>query len=69
MPTQKSPQVEDFLTQFAGISRQEAAAKSCCTFCRQLALEFKDVLSVREYQISGLCQSCQDYVFCPEENL
>lgn len=27
------------------------------------AEEFKDDLSYKEYQISGMCQSCQDMVF------
>jgi hypothetical protein len=25
--------------------------------------EFRDALSIKEYRISGLCQSCQDSVF------
>jgi len=25
--------------------------------------EFRDELSVKEYQISGMCQKCQDYMF------
>lgn len=31
--------------------------------------DFKDDLSRREYAISGLCQSCQDWVFNPTEDL
>lgn len=27
------------------------------------ALDFTDWLSAKEYQVSGLCQSCQDFVF------
>ena len=27
------------------------------------AIEFKDALSFKEYQISGMCQVCQDEVF------
>lgn len=29
--------------------------------------EFKDVLSAKEYYISGLCQTCQDSVFNTED--
>ena len=28
---------------------------------------FRDDLSRREYRISGMCQKCQDSVFCEEE--
>ena len=39
-----------------------------CPFCKlQITLnDFRDILSVKEYNISGLCQNCQDDVF--EEN-
>ncbi len=30
--------------------------------------EFKDALSVKEYQISGLCQKCQDATFGNERS-
>ena len=31
-------------------------------------LDFRDALSAKEYQISGLCQACQDTVW-PDETL
>ena len=31
------------------------------------ALDFTDALSAKEYQISGLCQTCQDAFFKEEE--
>jgi len=34
-----------------------------CPLCGQSADEFVDDLSLREYGISGLCQSCQDQTF------
>jgi hypothetical protein len=37
-----------------------------CPFCGKrlnLATEFRNEKSVREYGISGLCQSCQDETF------
>ena len=34
-----------------------------CPLCGQSAVSFRDELSVKEYRISGLCQSCQDSVF------
>ncbi len=36
-----------------------------CPFCKQKinSDNFKDELSHREYEISGLCQKCQDKTF------
>ncbi|SVE61140.1 uncharacterized protein METZ01_LOCUS513994, partial [marine metagenome] len=34
-----------------------------CIKCEDTDLSFKDELSVKEYSISGLCQSCQDSIF------
>jgi hypothetical protein len=34
-----------------------------CPLCGQSAVSFRDELSVAEYKVSGLCQSCQDSVF------
>lgn len=33
-----------------------------------LFVSFRDELSAREYTISGMCQSCQDSVFVPEDD-
>lgn len=32
-----------------------------------VSAEFSDELSKKEYQISGLCQKCQNSVFCDEQ--
>jgi hypothetical protein len=44
------------------VERVEQGKCSCCSkpIYQQ---DFRDVLSVREYNISGLCQQCQDFVF------
>ena len=34
-----------------------------CTWCQTSVKQFKDQISVKEYFISGLCQSCQDETF------
>ena len=34
-----------------------------CPMCGNIITEFKDELSLKEYKISGLCQTCQDEVF------
>jgi hypothetical protein len=50
---------------------EERARKemALCPFCDNAISEsdFRDKVSLREYQISGLCQSCQDEVFSGEE--
>lgn len=37
--------------------------KEVCTVCKQDIKEFKNSESTREYEISGMCQECQDDVF------
>lgn len=36
-----------------------------CVSCGGPAVEFKDALSRKEYELSRLCQKCQDEVFQP----
>lgn len=41
-----------------------------CPFCKKEIdsdTEFRDKLSIKEFQISGLCQKCQDNFFEEEE--
>jgi len=41
---------------------------SCnCTTCNKPVGGFKDELSRKEYDISGMCQECQDLVFKCDE--
>lgn len=64
MPTQKSKEIENLLTQISGISRQNANILGICTWCKKaIDKPFRDELSKKEYQISGFCQSCQDKTF------
>lgn len=37
--------------------------KGICPFCNKEIKNFRDSLSRKEYEISGLCQECQDKVF------
>ena len=39
------------------------AEEGCMTCPKEYPLEFKDILSYREYKITGTCQKCQDIVF------
>ena len=39
-----------------------------CPLCKSDITGFKDVLSERQYEISGMCQKCQDFVFVEERD-
>ena len=57
------------IMQALGFSKELAAVDSGrCPICRGPITTFKDVLSRKEYAISGMCQGCQDGFFdTPEE--
>ena len=61
--------IQSFLDNFAkkafGRSPTEAKEKGVCVFCgNKIKMEdFKNQLSIKEYEISGLCQKCQDDTF------
>lgn len=66
-PSEKAPALETFLNALLGGNRQESIRSDRCVpapiGCGGPADQFKDDVSVREYEISGLCQACQDSVF------
>jgi hypothetical protein len=43
--------------------RREAIVARICVECKTEIETFRDKISMKEYGISGLCQSCQDDVF------
>ena len=69
--TNKSPEIEAALFNFAGKSRIDTIARGECMFCEaknlRSIISFRDHLSLKEYRISGMCQDCQDAVFSEEE--
>lgn len=46
----------------------EMAKEGICPFCKEKVdiNDFRDKLSLEEFKISGLCQSCQDEFFKEE---
>jgi hypothetical protein len=62
-PTSKSAEMESMLKGVFNIDRRGAILNNICAWCKKPATEFKDRLSAKEYQISGLCQICQDESF------
>ena len=62
-PTFKATEVDAVLSKIFGRSRTKSIKDAICIKCEDTDLSFKDELSVKEYSISGLCQSCQDSIF------
>ena len=47
-------------------SKKRAIEDGICNLCGEPVLSFKDELSLTEYEISGICQNCQDELFEPD---
>lgn len=62
-PTYKAPAIEQFLNDMTGRNRVETIKRDECVICDEPAVEFKTQRSIQEYNISGMCQACQDSVF------
>jgi hypothetical protein len=60
--TEKSSGMEAFITSMYG-PRSLTLALGQCLLCKQDADNFRDDKSLKEYQISGMCQACQDATF------
>jgi len=56
-------------TRFAAkaIGGHNALGAGRCPTCSGEVTEFRDDLSIKEFSISGMCQSCQDSVFGSDE--
>ena len=61
-PTDKAPEIDKFLTRTTGVDRCASISMGICTTCRKAIKPFRDALSEREFEISGMCQACQDSV-------
>jgi len=58
----KTPEMRDAIEAvFPGTMK--AIEEHKCPMCRNPVGEFRDSLSRKEYEISGMCQKCQDGVF------
>ena len=72
IPTEKSDEVENALSILFGVNRKESITEKVCVSCEvDVKLDdFREEISLREFHISGLCQTCQDGVFGtnPENN-
>jgi len=63
IPTQKSAEVDALLSAVLGKDRTVTIITDTCGACSGPAKEFKNEISKREYEISALCQKCQDRVW------
>ena len=62
----KSKEIEAMLEKLStrfSIPRSSAERDNKCVTCGGDATVFKDEVSKKEYQISKMCQTCQDSVF------
>ena len=65
--TPKACGIDAVLGALTGKDRVETVADNRCVTCNSPDMRFRNALSRKEYTISGMCQSCQDSVFCGEE--
>lgn len=68
MSEPKSPEIEDLLCSMFPDRAKEGVCATCSS-TRVTPEDFKDALSRREFEISKMCQNCQDSVFEPEDLL
>ena len=63
-PSSKNPAIDKWLSDIMGVDRVTTIRKDRCVSCKtsvnKVENNFRDALSLREYSISGLCQTCQD---------
>ena len=66
---ERSKELQSFLDKFTkkvfGMSQTEAKEQYICVCCHNEIKDedFRDDISRKEYDISGLCQKCQDDTF------
>ena len=56
-------ELDDLGKKLFGRSRTGSIKTDTCISCGEPAKEFKNLISAKEYTISGLCQKCQDGMF------
>ena len=59
----KSKRMNQAILELTGIDVNKSVETRVCPFCNKPVGEFRDEISKKEHEISGLCQSCQDDMF------
>ena len=67
MADTKSPEMRAFCNEFARAALGWDSNPAHCRTCNGTVGPFRDSLSRREYDISGMCQKCQDEIFTPQD--
>lgn len=62
-PTRKSYPLRQAINAFVGVDTEKSIREDVCVLCGQKARDFRDLLSQKEFSISGMCQECQDKTF------
>ena len=47
-------------------AKQQSIADEVCNLCGEPILSFEDDASLKEYEISGMCQNCMNDLFTPD---
>ena len=66
VPTLKSRDIDELFKTLYGVDRKTAITNCTCISCQTTNIteqSFRDEISLREFHISGLCQTCQDKIF------
>lgn len=64
--TSKNPAIDRMLRSVFGIDRVGSISRNVCAICGKPVTGswcFRDEFSAHEYNISGMCQACQDKNF------
>lgn len=59
---------ETIMRRFGYGDKLDLIKQGVCPSCKQPIGKFKDVLSRKEFGISGLCQMCQDKIFVDHDD-
>lgn len=59
----KEERMNQLIKELTGVDVNKSIETKICPICQEPVGEFKDKLSQKEFEISGLCQNCQDGVF------
>ena len=59
----RAPELQNAVDKFSESAFGRKQDGKTCVFCGQPLGNFKDELSAKEAEISGICQKCQDETF------
>lgn len=63
----KSEEMNDAIKAMTGIDVNASIENNVCATCGKPVTKFRDPLSEKEFEISGMCQTCQDSIWGGED--